>query len=226
MERTLIIMADMPNKNKLYTAGLLDILIETYRLAELETEMDIVLYHNAENKNDFLSALSDALEYANLETSRNFNRYLNKRVIYKKQITGSEQEIYYNAFSAELADENTEKVVLINCKCPMLLGESIDDAFYYIDHFHLTLGGTKAGPIYLMASDEVYPELFKSFDWENENVLKKLNSIAEEINISVRNLDMLMMINNEEDMKKVYPKLCENRTADNTQIIIKEIIEQ
>lgn len=224
MERTLIIITQTLNNN-IYTAGLLDILTETYRLAELNPEMDIVIYHNSESKEVFLNDFTTALDSANLEINRSFKKYLNKRLKYKKQIIGTEQEIYYNAFSAELADENTEKVVLINCTCPMLLGEAIDDAFYYIDHFHLTLGGTKAGSIYLMASDELYPELFRSFDWTDENVFKKLNTVAKEHSLAVRNLDMLMMINNKEDMKRIYPKLCENRTADNTQKIIKEILK-
>ena len=230
MERTLIILADKPcaeynnDMDKLKTAGLLDILTEAGRLAECEPEMSFVIYHNAEDKDDFLNSFYQALENAEFTISRYFRKYLEQRMVYKKQAKGNMQEVVYNAFTTEINDEDTDKVVLINCSCPMLLGELIDDAFYYIDYFHLTLGGTKNGGFYLLAADQLSEDFFRGIDWESQDTYKEILAKAESMELSTKKLDILNTIETKADMEMLYPKLCENRIADNSRAIIKKIL--
>ena len=222
MEQTLIILADTPATNdgdimaKLRAAGLLDILTEANRLAELNPEMDVVVYHDSDNNDDFLNAFYAALDNVNLTISRHLRKYFDNKLILKTKPNLAEPQLIYTVLHDELNKEDVEKAVLINCNCPMLLGELIDDAFFYIDHFHLVLGGVKGDGIYLIATDEAPGKLLEAVEWNTENLHKQLAAKAEAMGLAVRKLDILHPIRTAEDMEDVYPKLLENGTAPHT----------
>lgn len=223
MEQTLIIMADTPPNHtdsnimaKLRTAGLLDILTEANRLAELNPEMDVVVYCPGGIKEDFLHAFYAALDNAELAISRHLRNYFDRRLIFKPQPSGNNFNAIYTVLRDELSQEDVEKAVLINCSCPMLLGELIDDAFYYIDYFHLVLGGIKGGGIYLIATDEAPKALLESPELTAATTGKQLAAKAEDLGLATRQLDTLHAIQTVEDMENIYPKLQENGTAPHT----------
>lgn len=223
MEQTLIIMADTPSVTpendimaKLRAAGLLDILIEANRLAELNPEMDVVVYHDSPSAEEFLSTFYAALDKAELAISRHLRKYFDNKLILKNKPILDMPQLIYSALNNELAKEDVEKAVLINCSCPMLLGELIDDAFYYIDYFHLVLGGIKGGGIYLIATDEAPKALLESGKWSADTTGKELAATAEAMELATRQLDTLHAIQTVEDMKNIYPNLLENGTAPRT----------
>lgn len=223
MEQTLIIMAGMPpnptDNNimaKLRTAGLLDIFTEANRLAELNPEMDVIVYCQDGIKEDFLNTFYAALDNAELAISRHLRNYFDRRLIFKPQPSGNNFNAIYTVLRDELNQEDVEKAVLINCSCPMLLGELIDDAFYYIDYFHLVLGGIKGGGIYLIATDEAPKALLESAKWSAATTGKELAAQAEEMGLATRQLDTLHTIKTTDDMENIYPKLQENGTAPHT----------
>lgn len=222
MEQTLIILADMPKSSednllaKLRAAALLDILTEANRLAELNPEMDIIVYHDSADPEEFLNAFYAELDQAALPISRHLRKFFDTKLIYKTKPDLAAPQLIYTALNDELSKEDVEKVVLINCSCPMLLGELIDDAFYYTDYFHLALGGIKNGGIYLIAADQAPKELLEAVEWNTETTFKQLTAKAEELGLSARKLDLLNPIRTVEDMRQLYPKLLENGSAPNT----------
>lgn len=234
MENTLIITANNINHPSeqlnrrqsimLDTAGLLDILTESCRLAECNPEMKIVFYHPDADKENFLQNFSNNLQSANLTVDKHFTNFFNKKIEYHSFDFLPYGEVLTSALLRETADEDTENVILVRCLCPMLIGEMLDDAFYYLSESDLVLGGTKSGELYLLGLHKFDRQFFQQIDLASDSAYTDLFAAAQNAGLETDKMDILESVNQKQDMKKLYEKLCQNGFAPNTKTILEKIL--
>lgn len=236
MENTLIILSEknqpqIPQLSKqqntaLYNAGLLDILTEACRLAECNPEMKVTLYSWENNKDIFWNNFVNNLSEADLTFDKHFENYFKRKVVYQQYTSDNYDEQIHFALNQETADEDTEHVILINCHCPMLIGEMLDDAFYYLSENDIVLGGTKKGDLYLLGIHQIDPNFFEKIDFNSDIVYKNALFIAEELKLDKVSLDILDGITNMQDLTKLYEKLRQNGFAVNTANTLVKILQK
>ena len=237
MENTLIIINAIGNtpisngltdrENKmLSTAGLLDIITEASRLAECNPEMKVIFYDSAPNKESFWRFFTDSLQNIGLQTDRHLTKYFEKKVHFEQIKNENYTQTIKNALEKESLDDETENIVLINGSCPMLIGEILDDAFYYMNESHIVIGGAKKSDLYLLGMHEIFPRFFEKFCWDSGNSYDETAKIAENLDLDIVKLDVLDNIYNYQSLEKLYEKISQNGFAPNTKTILQRIIDK
>lgn len=234
MENTLIFMPQpqhpliselsIEENQHLRTAGMLDIITEICRLSECEPEMKVLICHNSPDKKNFWQKFCQKAEKAHLSIDRHLTNYIQKKVNYLSLPQPLKNEHINEILRAETDDEHTENVVFINDNCPMLIGEMLDDAFYYLQAADLVLGKTKKNVLYLLGLHEVNDRLFQAIDWNQSETLSALEKAAVEAEQEVKSLDLLTTLTQYKDLEKLYQALCQNGFAPNTKKILEYIL--
>lgn len=106
-----------------------------------------------------------------------------------------------NAFAHEFK-QGAERVVLIGTDCAEITLGHIERAFGMLKLHDVVVGPATDGGYYLIAMNEMHPELLKSVPWSTEHVLEVTKELAEENHLSVGYLEKLSDIDQASDLEK------------------------
>lgn len=234
MENTLIFMPNLQHpiiselsteeNQHLRLAGMLDIITEICRLAECEPEMKVLICHNNPDKDQFWQEFYQKAEAAQLPIDRHLTNYIKKKVDYLFLPQTLSNDYINEILRAEAEEEQTENVVFINDNCPMLIGEMLDDAFYYLQAADLVLGKTKKNVLYLIGFHEVDERVFGQIDWNQSEILPVLEKAAAKTGQEVKSLDLLATLTQYGDLEKLYQTLSQNGFAPNTKKVLERLL--
>ncbi|MEP5611520.1 MAG: TIGR04282 family arsenosugar biosynthesis glycosyltransferase [Cyclobacteriaceae bacterium] len=104
-----------------------------------------------------------------------------------------------NAFDE--AFDSYNKVVLIGSDCFDLTPETIANAFKSLEDFDVVVGPASDGGYYLLGMKEHLPQLFQGKEYSTDKVLQELLAEAEELELSVHQLEELNDIDTLQDLK-------------------------
>lgn len=236
MENTLIIINTMDKaptnglteqQNKMLSmAGTLDIITEACRLAECNPEMKVVFYDYAENSDAFWQKFNADLQTCGLATDKHLSKFFSRKVIYERITQQDYTKLIISALQKEETDEETENIVLINGSCPMIIGEILDDAFYYLGECDVVLGGAKKSDLYLLGVHQIPDCLLTDFCWESGSSCNDTADLIKNAGLYPITLDVLDNIYNYQSLEKLYEKIKQNGFAPNTKNILQKIFAE
>ena len=115
-----------------------------------------------------------------------------------------------NAFVFEFK-EGAERVVMIGTDCAEISLGHIERAFGMLKLHDVVIGPAKDGGYYLIAMNEMHPELLKDVPWSTEHVLEITKELAEENHLSVGYLETLSDVDQASDLD-THPWLINEKT--------------
>jgi len=83
-----------------------------------------------------------------------------------------------------------QKATIIGTDIPTLTVESLREAFVRLESCDVVLGPSHDGGYYLIGLKELHPKLFEGMDWGSERVREQTLHAAEELRLSVHQLEM------------------------------------
>lgn len=107
-------------------------------------------------------------------------------------------ERMYNA----LSNNDYNKKVIIGSDCFEITENHISDAFEQLESKDIVLGPANDGGYYLLGLKEVPKEIFKEIAWSSEKVLEQTIQKINHLNKSHSQLETLVDIDTEEDLKQ------------------------
>jgi len=119
----------------------------------------------------------------------------------RQQLDGELGEKMEHAFKSEFK-EGAERVVMIGADCAELTMGHIERAFGMLKLHDVVIGPAADGGYYLIAMNEMHPEILKDVPWSTEHVLEVTKELAEENHLSLGFMAELSDVDHEEDLKK------------------------
>lgn len=99
-------------------------------------------------------------------------------------------------------NEGYERVVIIGSDCPGITDTLIESAFELLAQNELVIGPANDGGYYLLGMSRFIPELFIGVPWSTDKVFGKTVEIAESKQVSLKELPVLVDIDNEDDLNQ------------------------
>ena len=117
----------------------------------------------------------------------------------KPQSEGELGERMEASFHKEFKD-GADRVVMIGADCPEISLGHIERAFGMLKLHDVVIGPASDGGYYLIAMNEVHPEILKDVPWSTDHVFEITKELAQENNLSIGLLETLTDIDTQEDL--------------------------
>ena len=115
-----------------------------------------------------------------------------------------------NAFAHDFK-QGAERVVMIGADCAEITLGHIERAFGMLKLHDIVIGPAVDGGYYLIAMNEMHPEILKEVPWSTEHVMEVTKELAEENHLSVGYLEKLSDVDDEYDLER-HPWLVSEKT--------------
>ena len=184
--------------------------VKTRLSADLDEDITVELYRNFIL--DLLSMLKGLgiqfqICFSPADSQEKFEKWLGTQYSYVPQQGDDLGQRMKNAF-IQAFDQGFQRVAIIGSDSPDLPGDSINEAFLYLETHDAVIGPSADGGYYLIGFNKAafLPEAFEGIEWSTDMVLRKTLSILEKAGLKFRQLPAWRDVDTLDDLKNLVQR--------------------